>query len=78
MHGVLTLSQAKQDFQRGFLKGYRIERMLMSPGWTIILRSLGDDCALADAREREVRVFKSLDSAVSALESIGFKVDQLK
>jgi hypothetical protein len=68
-----TISQAKAFFEAGFLSGYLIVRH-PDGGWFV---DLGKSGCIVDARTKTRRIFKSLDSAVSALEQIGFQVDAL-
>ena len=70
-----TMEQAKRDFQFGFLDSFHIERV--NDVWRVQLRGGSASGVLVDAREKKPRLFKSLDSAVSAVEQIGFKVDSL-
>lgn len=72
-----TLSLAKRDFTAGHLKGFHIERAPMAFGWCVQLRGGTNRGPLVDARTHSARVFKTLDSAVAAIESIGFKVSHL-
>lgn len=74
----ITMAIAKHDFQIGYLKRYAIERAPLGEGW---LLSLGEGNAkgfLVNARDKGPRVFKTLDSVVSALETIGFSVNRLE
>lgn len=72
-----TMAQAKRDFQIGYLTKYHIERAPLSTGWMLYLGEGNAAGWLVDARSKEARVFKTLDSVVSALESIGFEVSRL-
>lgn len=71
---MTTLAQAKRDFQIGYLTKYRIERAPVPPGWMLHLGEGNAAGWLVDARSKQPRVFKSLDSVVAALEDIGFSV----
>lgn len=73
----MTVSHAKKNFDFGFLTGFSIDSTV--GGWILLLRQKGYsiDLALLDARNHEPRVFKTLDAAVSAAESIGFEVLRL-
>lgn len=75
----LSLSVAKRDFARGLIKASWIERNPMNSTWSVYLKSSFDLSvfALAAARDSSVRQFKSLDSALSAIESIGFQINRL-
>jgi len=78
MSVIYTLDLAKRDFQLGYLTRWRIERApLEEKGWRLVLGQGMSEGALCDARSKKPRVFKSLDSVVSAIEDIGFKVDVL-
>jgi hypothetical protein len=75
---IYTLGQAKRDHELGYIATYAIERAAMSRGWVVVLGSGNARGWLCDARTKEPREFKSLDSAVSSLEQIGFQVDMLR
>ena len=74
---MITLKQAKRDFELGYLNKYRIERSPLNDGWVLILGERKAAGALVDARNKEPKVYKSLDSVISALEDIGFAVNVL-
>ena len=78
MNDGRTLAEAKRDFSAGFVAGYTIDRVPLGGGWVVQLKIAGQFFPLVDARSGAARAFKSLDSAVSALESIGFQVLALK
>ena len=66
---VITMRDAKRDFSLGYLTRFAIGRSIQNLGeWTF----------LSDARTKQTRTFKSLDTAVKALEEIGFEVDVLE
>lgn len=69
-----TLAQAKRDFEIGYLTKWRIERAPMNDGWMVYLGEGNAAGWLVDARTKEPRIFKTVDSSVSALEQIGFRV----
>ena len=73
-----TMAQAKRDFQIGYLSRYHLKRAPMGGGWLLHLGEGNAAGWLVDARSKEPRVFKTLDSAVSALETIGFQVNILE
>lgn len=73
-----TMALAKRDFEIGRLSGFSIERALIDSGWSVVLRASNSNGPLVDARLHQPRVFKTLDAAVLALESIGFKVNFLR
>lgn len=72
-----TMADAKRDFGRGYLKSFGIERYTLQMGWAVYLMDGEAVGYLVDARTKKDRLFKTLDAAVSAVESIGFKVDRL-
>jgi len=80
---MATMAQAKRDFGIGYLRGFSILRdvadMSGNPrGWNLDLEDInGRRGFLVDARTKTVRVFKTLDAAVAALEEIGFQVNGL-
>lgn len=73
-----TMAQAKRDFEMGYLADYHIQRVILGSGWWVWLKSDGMAAGpLVDARTKKAREFKTLDAAVSAIESVGFKVEGL-
>ena len=74
-----TIQQAKRDFELGYLKNYQVERCPMRLNqWRVYVFDLGDNQGvLVDFRTKNERHFKSIDAAVSALESIGFEINIL-
>jgi len=78
---MATMAQAKRDFDLGYLDRFELKRWDLTTGkrggWFIWLGRGNVASWLIDARDHEARQFKSLDSAVAALEQIGFKVDVL-
>ena len=73
-----TLAQAKRDYQIGYLTQYVFERSPLSRCWMVALGSGNSRGWLVDARGNTPREFKSLDSAVSTLEQIGFEVNAMR
>ena len=73
----MTVAHAKRNFEFGFLTGFSIDAS--AGGWILLLRQKGYsiDLPLLDARHNEPRLFKTLDAAVSAAESVGFEVKRL-
>lgn len=69
-----TLAQAKYDFSIGYLTTFKIERGLMGEGWLLHLGEGNSAGFLVDARTKKARIFKSVDSVISTLESIGFEI----
>ena len=75
-----TMEQARRDLAQGRLNSAVLLRVPMSAGeWTIRLAGAkGDAGLLLSVQTLEPEVFRSLDSAVRALEQIGFAFTQLK
>jgi hypothetical protein len=69
-----TVALAKRDFEVGQLKSFGFVRAPMGSGWIVMLRGVGFRGPLVDARQGAVRVFKTMDAAISAVEGIGFQV----
>lgn len=78
MSDGLTVAHAKRNFEFGFLVGARLDRA--PDGWICLLSQKGYsiDLFLLDARNHAPRVFKTLDAAISTVESIGFRVKRLE
>ena len=73
-----TMAVAKHDFQIGYLTVFEIVRPFFENSfWCISLGTGLQQGMLCDARTKEPRQFKTLDSAVKALEAIGFEVNRL-
>ena len=72
-----TLANAKRDFTIGHLTKFRIERSPMTNGWMLYLGEGNGAGWLIEARTKEPRIFKTLDSVITTLETIGFKVEAL-
>lgn len=75
-----TMEQARRDFAAGRLNGALFIRVPMTRSdWTVRLSGAkGDAGMLLDVKTLEPHVFRTLDSAVQALEQIGFSFNQLK
>jgi hypothetical protein len=74
------MEQARRDFAAGRLTGALFVRVPMSgTEWTVrLVGSKGEAGMLLDVKTLEARVFGSLDTAVLALEQVGFSFSQLK
>lgn len=68
---------ARHDVSTGAITSFAIERVPLGAGWVVALYGRKTAGYLATARKDEPRIFKVLDSAVSALEEIGFSVLKL-
>jgi hypothetical protein len=75
---IWTLELAKRDFKIGYLESFHIDRAVDSKGWHVYLKGGPNHGVLVDARDKKPRLFKSLDSAVFAVEQIGFKVESIR
>ena len=75
-----TMEQAKRDFSAGRLNGALFIRVPMTRSdWTVRLAGAkGDTGMLLELKTLEPQVYTTLDSAVQALEKIGFSFSQLK
>ena len=72
-----TLANAKRDFKIGYLTKFRIERSPLGAGWLLSLGERNSEGWLVEARTKEARTFKTLDSVIATLEAIGFEVNAL-
>lgn len=73
-----TMAIAKHDFKIGYLTSYEIVRPFFDNAhWCVSLGTGLQQGMLCDARTKEPRQFKTLDSAVKAVEEIGFEVTRL-
>jgi hypothetical protein len=79
MHTKWTVAQAKRDFEIGYLTDFSFERFRLDGGaeWSIKLAGGSARGVLVDARSKTPRTFRSLDAAIAAVESIGFRVEGL-
>ena len=72
-----TIAQAKRDFSLGYLTSCRLLKVMGL--WQVVIYSkAGANGSLVDARTKETRLFKNLDSALNALQSIGFDIGVLQ
>lgn len=75
MH-TITLEIAKTNYQLGYLVGYRFHRSVSGKGWKVGITDGAQEMFLSAARKSlEPRVYLTLDSAVSAVEAVGFEVN---
>lgn len=73
----ITAALAKRDFELGLLTGFRID--FFSDQISVYLKHKSvPPCYLADARNNQIRNFKTVDAAVNAVRSIGFHVNSLE
>lgn len=72
-----TLAQARRDFDVGYLNRWHVERAPMGGGWYVHFGEGNGRGVLVDTRSHEPRAFRSLDSAISAIESTGFEVNAI-
>lgn len=74
-----SMAQAKRAFEMGYLRLVEVKRWDLTTGgrggWFVWLGRGNAAGWLVDARDKEPRMFKSLDAAVSALEQVGFRVN---
>lgn len=74
-----TMDQAKRDRQLGYLVKFELHRQPFDKaGWSVLFSDGTNSGFLADARTKTTRVFKTLDTAVNAVEQVGFSVDLLR
>ncbi|MES2321397.1 MAG: hypothetical protein V4633_03970 [Pseudomonadota bacterium] len=75
-----TMDQARRDFAAGRLKSAMLVRVPMQAReWTVRLSGTkGDSGMLLKVQDLQPHIFSSLDSAVQAIEQIGFSFTQLK
>jgi hypothetical protein len=72
-----TLAQARRDYEIGFMSSFKLVKAPMQEGWQILLRAGPHEGPLVDARQKQPRVFATLDGALETLQKIGFKVEYL-
>jgi hypothetical protein len=73
-----TMAQAKRAFALGHIHRFMIARHELGYGWCVLVADKDSPhFPLVDARTKMMRVFKSLDAAVSAVVSIGFRAEVL-
>ena len=75
-----TMEQARRDYAAGRLASAVLVRVPMSQTeWTIRLSGAkGDTGMLLSVQDLQPQVYASLDTAVGAIEQIGFSFNQLK
>jgi hypothetical protein len=76
---VISTPQAKRDFETGYLTTWHIERSPMADTWQVWFGSGNGAGWLVSQRDKvNPRQFKTIDSAVSAVVEVGFKVEYLR
>lgn len=76
----LMLNELRLLFDQGSILAWTIERCAFSKGWLVYFYTRAypnTPCYLLDTRRHERREFNSLDSAVSAVEKVGFEVKKV-
>lgn len=78
MREQVTVARAKHLRAIGFLTGAGLESV-PGAGWSVWVSGGSSYRAeVADARERAVRHFRTLDAAVACLRQVGYSVDGLQ
>lgn len=77
-----TVAEAKKDFDRGLLTGFEVHDsspiLSSEQHWSVSFTvKLGAAGPLVDAREKNPRQFRNLDSVVTTLRSIGFRAQMM-
>lgn len=74
---MYTIAMAKNDYKEGWINGFNFSRQ--ENGWIIeVWKDSPDQIKRAICTARgEVRVFKTLDAAVTVVEDIGWSADFL-
>lgn len=72
---MMTVQEAVQARGFGYLSGASVQRV--EGGWSLQVSGGSLRAWVCERREKRVRVFKSLDAAITALEGLGFSVDGL-
>lgn len=75
-----TLAFSKSAYEVGIIDDAFLVRAAMEDGWNVLLVTVDKSSQhlLCDAHDKRPRLFKTLDAAVRAVESVGFKVPSLK
>lgn len=75
-----TLAFSKSAFEHGIIDAAFIVRAAMEDGWNVLLVTVDNTSQhlLCDAHDKRPRLFKTLDAAVRAAESVGFVVASLQ
>jgi hypothetical protein len=75
---MFTMAQAKMFFTAGVLRSFSVDKTI--GGWLLHLegKTASSSGFVVDARNNQARIFKSIDSAVTTAQSVGFTVDSLK
>ena len=71
---MFTFSNSKLLFTAGVFSSFSIERTI--GGWLVYLSGTQSGW-IVDARTKQPRVFKSVDSCITSLSTIGFTVNKI-
>lgn len=74
----LTQAQLAMLHQQGVIDKWKIEKEAISGDWLVSFQVGLSWSYLQDVRRKQVKRFKSLDAAISALQFVGFEVKELK
>lgn len=76
----MLLSEIQNYFDSGYLKNYEVIPEVMGNGWNICFICSNNDekLMLIEQRERKPRAFVKIESALGAIEKVGFKISGLK
>lgn len=75
-----TLAFSKSAYEHGIVDDAVIVRAPMEDGWNVLLVTVDASSKhlLCDAHDKRPRLFKTLDAAVRAVETVGFVVASLQ
>lgn len=73
----ITIKQAREYYELGVIVRFHVVRdPLQQGGWLVVVEGKAGSWTLHTARD-ELRVFKTLDAAVRAVEETGMRVSSL-
>jgi len=73
---TVTLESAKVNFRLGYYRSYCFHRAVLVKGWQVGLSDGSNEIFLSASKTKFTpRVFVSLDSAISAVEQVGFEIN---
>lgn len=75
----ITIQQAREYYQLGVISGFHVVReILEEDGWNVCIEGTSGTFWYLHTARGVMRRFASLDSAVKAIEEVGFRVTSLR
>lgn len=78
MSKQITIQQAREYYELGVISGFHVMREILEDGWNVCIEGTSGTLWYLHTARGVMRRFASLDSAVKAIEEVGFRVTSLR